>query len=307
MTEIQKIAIWGVGAMGAMYAARFHDKGFDVTVVAEGERAERLRRDGFYLNDKHYMPVVITPDDDHNPADLVIVALKQHHMANAMHQLAPVVGEHTLMLTVMNGLDSEPMLAEAYGAEKVLYCISVGMTPVRDGNRVTLHNWGKLIFGEAKNDTISDNVKRVQTAFDRAELTHSTPVDMLRELWWKFMVNVGVNQASAVLGTAYGEMRQADDARALMDDLMREVIAVAQAEGITLNEDDIAAWHKVFDTLDTNGKTSMLQDVEAGRQTEVDIFAGKVIELGQQHGIPTPINQTIYRILRVLQANPPGS
>lgn len=301
MTNIQRIAIQGMGAMGTMYAGVFIDAGFDVNIVATGERAQRLKEGGFTLNGKHYDAPVLLPEDNPTPADLIMVALKQHHMTQALPDLAPFVGPDTMIVSVMNGLDSEPTLAEAYPQANVLYCITVGMTPQRIGhNDVTYTSLGKLSFGEAQNTPPSEDVRRVQAAFDKAGIPYDTPDDMLRAMWWKFMVNTGVNQASAVMRAPYHIMRTSPDAKALMHNLMLEVIAVAQAEGIPLTERDIYDFYDVLAKVPANDKTSMLQDVEAGRPNEVDIFADKVLQLSEKHNIDTPYNRTVYLILRVL-------
>jgi 2-dehydropantoate 2-reductase len=129
---------------------------------------------------------------------------------------------------------------------------------------------------------------------------------MLRVMWWKFMVNVSMNPPSAVLRAPYGIFQSSPEARALMEALMREVIALAQAEKVNLTEQDIADWYPVLQTLSPQGKTSMLQDIEAERKTEIEMFAGKVVELGQKHGIPTPVNETMLRMIHVLEQFPAG-
>jgi 2-dehydropantoate 2-reductase len=126
---------------------------------------------------------------------------------------------------------------------------------------------------------------------------------MMRMLWWKFMVNVGMNQASAVMRAPYGVFQTAPDAQALMETLMREVVHVAEPAGVDLRERDIQDWYTALNTLAPEGKTSMLQDIEAGRKTEVDTFAGKVVALGKTAGIPTPANETLLRIIRILESN----
>jgi 2-dehydropantoate 2-reductase len=141
----------------------------------------------------------------------------------------------------------------------------------------------------------------VQAAFERAGIVSEIPTDMIRMLWWKLMVNVGINQASAVMRAPYGVFQSSPDARELMKMLMREVIVLAQRVGVNLREQDLAEWHEVLKTLSPKGKTSMLQDIEAGRKTEVEVFAGKVVELGRSHGIPTPVNQALLSIVHVLE------
>jgi 2-dehydropantoate 2-reductase len=215
--------------------------------------------------------------------------------------LQGVVDDATTIISVMNGLDSEEILAAAYGPEKVLYATSVGIDAQRQGNQISYTRPGKHYFGQARNDTLSPQVRRVQAAFDRAGITYVTPPDMIRILWWKFMINVGMNQASAVLGAPYGTFQTQPAAQAVMETLMREVIALAGAMDVDLGPQDVDDWYPVLQTLSPEGKTSMLQDIAAGRKTEVEMFAGKVVELGRRHNVPTPANQLILDIIHVLE------
>lgn len=305
MKEIKSIAVLGAGAVGAYYASRFFDAPlFSTVLVARDQRYDRLKAEGLVVNGKQYAIPVVHPDEATTPADLIIVALKNHSLAEAIHDLKNLVGDHTSFISVMNGLDSEEYLGSVYGMDKVLYSIAVAIDALREGNSITYTNPGKVYFGEADNSHPSQRVIRVQEAFERAGLVTETPTDMIRMLWWKFMVNVGINQASAVMRAPYGIFQSSPDARALMDTLMREVIVLAQRVGVNLVEQDIDHWHAVLKTLSPKGKTSMLQDIEAGRKTEIEIFAGKAVELGKSYGIPTPVNQTVLSIINVLEQYP---
>lgn len=307
MNPIHTVTILGAGAMGSVFAWLFDQAdGFAVSLIAEGERYTRLQRDGLTVNGVTFHVPVLHPDRVTAPADLILVALKHHHLDEAVPTLQDLVGPETTLISVMNGLDSEAILGEAYGMEKVLYCISVGIDALRQNGRVTYTTAGKLYVGEADNRKLSPRVRRVQAALDRASIAYETPPDMLRMLWWKFMVNVGVNQASAVTRAPYGVFQSSPDARALMFGLMREVIALAAAAGVDLVDDDLDAWDAFLQTLSPAGKTSMLQDIEAGRTTEVEIFAGKMVALGEIYGIPAPMNATVMRIIRVLEAEAAG-
>ena len=304
MPEIQKVAVLGAGAMGARLAAQFYDTpGFSTALIAQGQRLERLKKDGVVINGKPYFIPVFRPDEAHAPADLVIVALKQHHLAQALPGLEKWVGPDTLFISIMNGLDSEEYIGSIYGMDKVLYTVSLGMDAVRLDNQVSFTSAGMYYFGEAQNPSISPRVRRVQQAFDRAGIKHATPEDMLRMLWWKFMVNVGINQASAVMRAPYSVFQSDPDAQGLMETLMAEVVALAQVLNINLGPQDIKDWYPVLNRLSPAGKTSMLQDIEAGRKTEVEAFGGKAVELGKIHGVPTPVNQAVFQAIRVLEKN----
>jgi 2-dehydropantoate 2-reductase len=302
MPKIRQVAILGAGAMGAFYAARFFSApGFSTVFVAGGERGHRLRTQGMIVNEVPCSVPVADPAVAKVPADLVIVALKHHQLACALPALRHLVGDHTVILSVMNGLDSEAIIGGRYGMDKVLYSIAVGIDAVRDGSGVTVANPGKLVFGAAGNSRVDPRVRRVQAALDRAGLTWETPGDMVRMLWWKFMINVGVNQASAVLRAPYGVFQRSPHARTVLAALMGEVLALAAAERVDLTAMDLERWDGILHSLSPSGKTSMLQDIEAQRKTEVEIFAGKVVELGRRHGIPTPVNGLMLNLIRTLE------
>jgi 2-dehydropantoate 2-reductase len=302
MQPIHNVAILGAGAMGAYFAACFQDApGFNTVLIAQGERRRRLQAEGLRVNGKTYQFPVVDGTQDGQSVDFIVVAVKHHQLAAALDSLGHLAGEQTIFLSVMNGLESEEIIAARYGWEQVLYAISVGIDAVREDGQVRYSKPGIHYFGEARNDTLSAKVLRVQEAFDRAGIHGETPVDMLRRLWWKYMVNVGVNQASAVMRAPYGVFHQDGDAQALMEALMREVVALARASQVDLSEQDIRDWYPVLRQLSPQGKTSMLQDVEAGRKTEVEIFGGRAVTLGEQLGVPTPVNASVTHIIRVLE------
>ena len=302
MKEIHKVAILGAGAMGAYFATRFFiAPGFATSLVAKGERGRRLEKDGLIVNERHYSLPVSHPDQVTEPADLIIVALKHHHLPEATGDLKNLVGENTAIISIMNGLDSEPYIGAIYGMDKILYAVSVGIDALREGNRINYTKPGTHFFGEAVNEPCSERVVRVQEAFKRAGIAYQTPPDMIRILWWKFMINVGMNQASAVMGAPYGVFQTSPEAKAVMESLMREVIRLAAPAGVNLEEKDLEEWDKVLQGLSPYGKTSMLQDIEAGRKTEVEVFGGKVVALSRQYNIPAPVNETLLHIIQVME------
>ena len=301
---IARISIIGAGALGAVYASLLYDMDRDcVSFIATGDRRERLRGEGVVVNGRHYRIPVIPPGDASPPADLMMVAVKHHHLDAAIGEMKSRIGPKTIILSVMNGIDSEERIGAACGMEKVLYALNMGIDALREGNRVTFTTLGKIFFGEAQNPVITKRVARVQALFDRAGIVSETPPDMIRTLWWKFLVNVGINQASAVLRAPYGVFQTSSEARNLMESAMREVIAIAGKAGVDLSERDITEFYKVLSTLGPKGKTSMLQDVEAGRKTEVDMLAGRILSLGKRYGVPTPVNQRLYDSIRAMETS----
>lgn len=302
MESIREVSIVGAGAMGAFYGSRLFDmNASSVSLIAGGARYRRLKEDGLVVNGTRYPIPVINPEAAASPADLIIVAVKHHHLDDAIIDMRNRVGERTTILSVMNGIDSEQRIGASYGMDKLLYAVAVGIDALRDGNAANYTTQGTLFFGEADNRTLTDRVRWLQDLCDKADIVYETPDDMIRVLWWKFMINVGINQTSAVLRAPYGIFQTSQHARALMESAMREVTAVAAAARIGITDEDISRWYGFLSQLSPKGKTSMLQDVEAGRKTEVEMFAGKMMELGEEYGIPTPVNETLFRIIKVIE------
>ena len=160
---IHTISILGAGALGAAYASLlFKMDPQSVSFVARGERAARLQSGGVIVNGQRYDIPVVSPDESAAPADLVIVALKHQHLETALPDLRCVVGDNTLILSVMNGLDSERVIGDMYGHEKVLPALSIGIDAVREGNRTVYNNNGKIMFGEIENHSLTERVRRIQ-------------------------------------------------------------------------------------------------------------------------------------------------
>jgi 2-dehydropantoate 2-reductase len=304
MAPIENITIVGPGAMGAIYASILYDLDPDcVRFVADGKRYERLCHDGMFVNGKRYAIPVVRPGDRLTPSDLVVFAVKHHHLDDAIGDAECVIGNATEIMSVMNGIESEKRLGAVFGEHKVLYAVAVGIDAVRVGNQVSYANRGKILFGEARNPSPSERLERIQELFDRAGISYETPLDMIRTLWWKFMINVGINQASAALRAPYSVFQTSHEARQLMESAMEEVIVLAGKEGVLLAAEDLENWHTVLANLNPQGKTSMLQDVEAGRKTEVEAFAGKVIGLGKRHRLPTPVNRRLFDLIKEIEAS----
>ncbi len=308
MKPIQKVYIAGLGAIGSVFAARIYESNPDwVTVIADRDRIERYRDCGVSVNGKAYSFRFIEPDTKASPTDLLVIAVKQHHLDQCIKDIRNFVGEETIILSLLNGITSEEIVGKEYGMDKLLYSFVVGTDAVREGTKTRFSNIGRIVFGEAANTAYSAKVNMVKEFFDRTGVPCRIPDNMLRELWWKFMMNVGINQISAILRAPYRVFQKIVEARELMVTAFWEAVQLSEKTGINLGEEDIQSALKIIDTLAPGGKTSMLQDIEAGRKTEVEIFAGTVIELGTRYGVATPVNQILYRMIRILEQTYPST
>ncbi len=300
--NINSVYIIGLGALGSMYAAKLQDaQPGMVKIIANAERISALKNSEITVNDKVYRFDFIIPGEIIEPADLLIVAVKSSHLPTAVEEMKSLIGPDTIVMSLLNGISSEELIAEEVGMEHVIYSFAVGMDAVRIGTQTRYTNPGKIVFGEERNDVLTERIKAIEQLFVKAGIPYQIPVDMQKALWSKFMMNTGINQTSAVLRAPYGIFQQDSEARKLMLIAAREVFMLSQLCGINLTEDDVNNFLQILDGLDPAGKTSMLQDVEAGRKTEVDFFAGTVVALGKKYNVETPVNQTLYYIIKSME------
>lgn len=302
MNEIKKVYLVGLGAIGGAYAGRIQEnRPGCLHVVADRERAGRYGSSGIRINGAAAAFEYVFPDEVQEKADLLLIAVKQHHLLQTIEDIRKLVGPDTIILSLLNGISSEEIIGDTYGMDKMLYSFCVGTDSVRIGTEINYGNIGNIIFGDRDNSAASQKVKAVREFFDTAHVPYKVPDNILREQWWKFMMNVGINQVSAVLRAPYGAFRKPGAARDLMFAASQEVLDIAVKADIALNKDDLERYAKIFDTLSPGGKTSMLQDVEAGRKTEVEIFAGTVIELGRKYDVATPVNHVLLKLIQALE------
>lgn len=285
-----------------MYASLLYDVNPQhFTVIADRERRKRYSASGVLVNGRRYDFPFRDPSDQDAPADLLLVAVKQHHLDATLDEIESSIGPGTTILSLLNGVTSEEIIGARYGMDRLLYSFCVGTDATREGCSVRFAKVGTIVFGERTNELHSDRVEATARLFDRARIPYAIPNDMIRELWWKFMMNVGINPLSAILRAPYGVFQRSGEARSLFAAAGREAVAMARAEGIDLADEEIDRCFEVLGTLSPDGKTSMFQDVEAGRKTEIELFAGTVVELGRKHGIATPVNEMLLGMIRVIE------
>ena len=302
--EIQTVALIGLGALGTLYGhhlAAVLPTG-RLRVIADRDRIARYQSEGVYSNGERCDFFYASPDEPLPPADLVLVAVKALQLEEALEAIRGQVGEHTVILSLLNGISSEGDIAARYGWAAVVHCVAYGMDAVKQGNRLTYQHMGKLCVGPRAGGPVPETVQRVTRFFDRTGLPYELDEHMERRMWGKFMMNVGVNQTLAVFGPDYGALQRAGEQRETMIAAMREVVALSQCEGVGLTEKDVEVWLQVLSTLNPAGKPSMRQDVEAGRRTEVGLFAGTVLKLAAQHGIAAPVNRMLFDRISQIEA-----
>jgi 2-dehydropantoate 2-reductase len=275
------------------------DPDADLGVIASGRRAERLRDEGVWANGTHYMVDVVEPGQ--TPPELIIVSVKTTALEDSLADLAGFVGPGTALLSLLNGVSSEQTLRAAFPEAYVPLAYSVRSNAGRDECGFRFYSPGVDVFGEP-GGRVTPAIRRIDELLGEYGVAHEVSADIEAGQWQKFVLNVGVNQASALLRASYAVFqRPGGQARELMVSLQREALAVAQARGVGLTPADLDEVLAIIDALAPAGHTSMSQDAMARRPMEIEAFGGEVLRLGRQHGVPTPVNETAVRALRGLE------
>ena len=305
--KIQSVAILGAGAVGCYVLWGLADKAaansLQLGVVAEGSRAERLRQNGCTINGQVYHPQVWTPQQAHG-VDLLIVALKYGALPGALDSIRTIVSERTVVMSLMNGVDSEELIAAQIGAAHVLPAlIKVASHRTEDGVRFDPETTIGIIYGELTAPFDSDRVQAVRALFADTGIHFRVTEHIREEIWSKFRLNVCNNLPQAILGAGVGCYRDSVHMKAISDGLRRELEAIATARGIDLRIAD-AVSHGC--AVPATARYSTLQDLDAGRHTEIDMFSGALMRMGKELGIPTPYNEYTYHMIKALEEKNDG-
>lgn len=302
--KVKTVTLVGLGAIGAFFAPRMAEAlGPDqFRILAGGERKARLEQ-GVRINGViHHFPV-ISPEEEGHPADLILLSVKASGLDQAIADIKNQMGGETQILPLLNGVESEEKVAAVYGWDHVLYAL-MRLSSVRKQDDIVFENdRGEIHFGEKCNENgYSERVRAIAEVFDLCRIPYAVDPDMQYSLWSKFMANIGGNMVGALLDIPYGAYRVSDHASFLWRHAMLEVLEIAHQKGIALKAEEIDKQEiRVKTYLNPLNTPSTLQDLRAGRKTEVDMFSGAVVRMGKEFGIPTPYNEFLYHGIKVME------
>jgi len=301
--RINSVLIAGAGAIGLSTAETIYksDPGC-ISILAKDERLERYQNHGLRVNGEK-LDFRFTHGEQ---ADLIIVASKFYHLDEIIEDIGPSVGKDTLILSLLNGISSEEIIGRIFGNHRMPLAMYTGTDASHKNGETTYTRKGTIFFG----DPDGKNGKREESIaefFTRTNVAFKLEQNMKTVLWSKFMFNVAANQTTAVLKLPYAAIQniggngEIPEANLLFRKTMREVIDIANAEGIDLNEAEIDEWQNKVNQINPTGFTSMCYDVIEGRKTELEMFSLIMMELWKKHNIPVPINETLYLQLKTIE------
>lgn len=237
--------------------------------------------------------------------DLLIVALKYGALPGALASIREAVGPNTTVMSLMNGVDSEKIIAGAIDSKQILPAL-IKIASHHDGNGVRFNPEKTIgiVFGEAQAPFESERVLAIEALMRSADI-HIRHTDCINEeIWCKFRLNVCNNLPQAVIGAGLGCYRDSEHMRAIKEGLRRELEDIAAAKGIDMSKCPASSGRG--SAVPPSVRYSTLQDLDAGRHTEIDMFSGALMAMGKELGIPTPYNEYTYHIIKALEEKNDG-
>lgn len=253
--KIETAALIGAGAVGAYFVWGLSEKmGSNFFVVADGERKERLMREGIRINEKQYMPNVKTPEEANSP-DLLLIATKYEALESAMKDIKTIVGEQTIVLSLLNGVDSEERIEKEIGPGHMMYSL-MRIASVRNASGITFSPeiTRGIYFGEKGRKEPTERAKAVEELLNGTGIHYTFVEDIMTDIWVKYA-----------------------------------------SEELTL-----------FEGVKKTARFSTLQDLDAKRHTEIEMFAGEMVRMGKEAGIAVPYCEYTYHMIKALEEKHDG-
>jgi 2-dehydropantoate 2-reductase len=305
-----RIAVIGAGGIGAIYGASLAKAGADVAFVARGAHLMAMRERGLKIEgdrgEMHISPAQATDDpSDIGPVDIVLFCVKLWDVESAGAAIRPMVGPETAVIPLQNGVDAHERLIPVLGREAVM-----GGTAFVTGSIVApgvvrqTGTYQRMTFGEL-DGTISPRGKRLAELCAAAGFDGVLSPDVLVPLWDKFTMLVPLANVNALTRAPLGKYRADPDTWSLVLGSVHETVAVGRAEGVNLAPDAADKAIALIRSMPDHHMTSMGNDLLRGNRLELPWFAGKVVELGRKHGVPTPVNSFVYAALKLSANGPP--
>lgn len=305
------VAVLGAGAVGCYYGGLLALSGARVTLIGRRGHVEAIARDGLIIvreGGETRVSVAATIDDAAvRDADLVLFCVKSQDTESAARAIAPHLPTDARILALQNGVDNAARLAAVLPQPVHAAVVYVG-TIVEGPGRVRHSGGGRLVIGtpreaRGRGDAAAD-LAAIAATFERAGVPCATTDDVEAALWTKLAVNCAFNAVSALGRSRYGRMAASAPVRAVMEDAVREAVAVARADGVALDESALVA--NVWDVAKAMAgqHSSTAQDVMRGRTTEIDALNGYVVRRGGELGVAVPVNRTLHALVKLLEAAP---
>ncbi len=296
-----KIAVIGAGGVGGYFGGKLANAGYQVSFLARGKHLEALKSNGLTVKSilgdfKVAKPIATDRMNELGQSDLIILGIKAWQIKEIRQQLASVIHENTTVLPLQNGVVTVNELAEVIDKNKLIGGLCKIISKI-DAPGVINHFavTPQIVFGEI-NHKLSSRVKKIKTVFDMAGINSRISADIDSDIWKKF-IPICIGGLLALTRTTYGELREMNETRQMMIDLLQENFKLSQLAGITIAPDFVDKTISLIDTFPRNTTTSLSRDIWEGRPSEIDYQNGTVVKLAAKFGMSVPINKFIYNCI----------
>jgi 2-dehydropantoate 2-reductase len=305
------VAVLGAGAMGCLFGGLLAEKGLKVTLIdvwkehIDAINKNGLKMDGF--GGDRFIKISATNDPKSiSPVDVVIVMCKATALEQALTNAKSIVGDKTVLMSFQNGIGHEAIMQNIVGIDKVLGGTTTQASnilgPGHIKNHASLPSW----IGEYEGG-LSDRVKDIAETFTAHGLETIASDNVKKRKWMKLFALTAVGPLSAIFDMHHTELyvtnKESKLARELGKQIILETRKVAQADGVEVSEDEcLEMFLKIVDSNQTN-KSSMAFDIQFKRKSEIDFINGSVSKIGKKHGVPTPLNDMLYKIIKVKEGS----
>jgi len=301
-----QVFVVGAGAMGCLYGAALAAGGATVTLIdTNAGHIEAINRDGLEVETRQGtarlpLPAKL-PSEAQGAADLILLFTKTYHSDAALDGVKHLVGEHTYVLTLQNGLGNVERVAARVQRGKVLVGVSTLPADLVGPGRIrSLGEGGTKLYPAFSPETeFAAEVCRLLT---NGGLPSQLEPDILEAIWAKAVFNSAMNPLCALTRQTPGFFHAKEESRALISAMVEEGVAAARANGVLIEAAPIHALTEVSMTDHADHEASMLQDIKAGRRTEIDAISGAIAEAAKRKGVATPVTETMWRLVKLEEA-----
>lgn len=305
-----KVLVMGAGAIGSVAGGMLARDGHQVHLVGRPAHMEAVRRDGLLISGlwgQHWVrglgahpSVAEVPPEDFA---VVLIATKTYDTREAASAIAPLVGPHTLVASLQNGLGNAEIIAGCVGRERTLAArVMYGVELTAPGRAEVTVQGGELMLGNPWGVVPRERVESLAGDFSRAGIAARATDQIVGFLWGKLLYNCCLNPLSALLRVSYGRLGEMEATRQVMSRVIAEVFAVAAAHGVALFWSRPQEYEEVLlgQLIPATAPhyASMYADLQRGKRTEIESLNGAVVRLGEERGVPTPENLLLTRLVR---------
>jgi 2-dehydropantoate 2-reductase len=303
--KISTVTVIGAGAVGSYFGGLLARAGCDVTLVARQDHVKAIQENGLYMECQSFQEhVSVKASIEYQAiknADLVLFCVKSPDTESVAKEINPYLSKDTIILSLQNGVDNcerlkTVLINPVYPAVVYVATGMVGPAHVKHFGR------GELVIGELESGEVSpDQLSMLQEYLNKGNVPCSISKNIKHDMWLKFLVNCSYNAISGIGQIEYGQMTQSTHINTLIEQITKEFLVVAEKEGIHISsEQAILANEQIAKTM-TKQKSSTAQDLVKCKKTEIDYLNGYIVRRGLAHQIPTPANQSVYALVKMLE------